>query len=72
MRFKINHGLKVGQIFRDGKHFRECVFACGPLYDSVPYKVNQHWFPPRPCPQEDQLLIEMLNNSIRKDELFRR
>lgn len=72
MNFKPNHGHYVGRIIREGKHHREVVFSFGPFYSTQPYRVNGPLFPEKvslPHYQDDDLLLEMLNNSIRKDEL---
>lgn len=58
MKFKPNHGHYVGQIYREGNHFMECVFVCGPLYDSVKFKVNSHFWPTNP--RQNTIRIEEL------------
>lgn len=69
MKFKFNHGHYVGQIIRDGKHFREVLIALGPLYSTRPYKVNGPLFPPKPDTQDNDTVLRIINNQIHKDDL---
>lgn len=41
MKFKLNHGYRVGQIIREGKHFRKVIKVVGPWYDVMPYCINE-------------------------------
>ncbi len=45
MKFKLNHGYEVGQIVREGNHFRKVIRVLGPLYEVAPYSINECYFP---------------------------
>jgi hypothetical protein len=40
VKFKLHHGYRVGQIIREGKHFRKVIKVVGPWYDVMPYCIN--------------------------------
>jgi len=69
VKFKLNHGYRVGQIIREGKHFRKVIKVMGPWYAVRPYCINE---PLVSRPQPHDWAANTIDRAIRTADLTRR
>lgn len=66
MKLKLNHGYRVGQIIREGKHFRKVTKVIGPWYETTHYCINT---PLVSRPEPHDWVANTIDRAVRTSDL---